>query len=157
MLTLHNLKKFSKSTKKRKRVGRGNASGHGTYATRGMKGQRSRTGGRKGLLKKGFKVTLQRLPKNKGQKSFKTVREIINLDDLEKNFANGFFCQIKDYYEKGLIKDLVCRVKILGDGQLTKKLKVAAHNFSKKAKAAIIKAGGEIIILGSKKINVGKN
>ena len=82
MLTLHNLKRFAKSKKAKERIGRGNASGHGTYATRGLKGQKSRTGGRKGLIKKGLKTTLQRLPKNKGFKSLKLKEEIINLKDF---------------------------------------------------------------------------
>ncbi len=146
MLTLHNLKRFAKSKKAKKRIGRGNASGHGTYATRGLKGQKSRTGGRKGLIKKGLKTTLQRLPKNKGFKSLKLKEEIINLKDLDKSFSAGAICQPKDYLEKGLIKS-PRKIKILGDGKLTKKLKVAAHQFSKTAKTAIIKAGGEVIVI----------
>lgn len=146
MLTLHNLKRFANSKKAKKRIGRGNASGHGTYATRGSKGQRSRTGGRKGLIKKGLKATLQRIPKMKGFKSLKRNEEIINLKDLDKFFNTGAFCQPKDYLAKGLIKS-VRNIKILGEGKLTKKLKVAAHRFSKTAKAAIIKAGGEVVII----------
>lgn len=146
MLTLHNLKRFVGSKKKRKRIGRGNASGHGTYATRGMKGQKARTGGRAGLIKKGLRTTLQRIPKIKGFKHLKLDFEIVNLKDLEKNFQTGNLCQPKDFLIKGLIKD-TRRVKILGEGKLTKRLKIVAHQFSKSARNAIIKAGGEAIVI----------
>jgi large subunit ribosomal protein L15 len=145
MLTLHNLKKFNKSKKKRKRVGRGDASGHGTYSTRGIKGQRSRSGGKKGLKRKGLKNTLQSIPKNKGFKRIKPALEIINLKDLEKMFPNNSQCLLRDYKEKGLVKNNARRVKILGQGKISKKLKVTADEFSKTAKEAIIKAGGQAI------------
>lgn len=145
MLSLSNLQAVKKQRKKR--VGRGNASGHGTYSTRGMKGQRSRTGGRKGLLKKGFKNILRRLPKYKGFRSLKPQPEIINLKELDKYFNNGDFIKPVDYKNKGLIKNLKSSIKILGAGELKKKLKVGAHQFSKTARAAIIKAGGEVIFL----------
>ncbi len=70
MLTLHNLKK-SKGITKSKRLGRGNSSGVGTYSTRGMKGQRSRSGGKSGLIARSINSYLLRIPKVKGFKSFK--------------------------------------------------------------------------------------
>lgn len=147
MLTLDNLKRAIGSKKKRKRIGRGNSSGHGTYSTRGMKGQRSRTGGRKGLQKKGFKTTLQRLPKHKGFQGFIKTIDIINLRDLDRKFQDNEYCRIKNYLAKGLMNSSQNWVKILGTGKLSKKLKVTAHYFSKSAKVAIIKAGGEAITI----------
>ncbi|PIY78798.1 MAG: 50S ribosomal protein L15, partial [Parcubacteria group bacterium CG_4_10_14_0_8_um_filter_35_7] len=86
-LSLHNLK--SRKRKKRKRVGRGNASGHGTYSGRGLKGQKSRSGGKKGLKLKGFKVIIQNIPKTRGFKSIHPKMEIVNTGDLEKKFKEG--------------------------------------------------------------------
>jgi len=146
MLTLNNLKKFKNSKKKKKRVGRGNASGHGTYSTRGQKGQRSRSGGKSGLIKKGIKSTIKGVPKQKGFKSRARSIEIINIKELEKAFADGATCDLKDYKIKGLIKNNARYVKILGQGRISKKLKVTANEFSKSAKEAIIKTGGQAII-----------
>ncbi|MCK4554160.1 hypothetical protein KAU19_04310, partial [Candidatus Parcubacteria bacterium] len=69
MLRLHNIKPNKKAVKKRKRVGRGNASGHGTYSGRGIKGQRSRSGGKSGLKRLGMKMILRNIPKKRGFKS----------------------------------------------------------------------------------------
>jgi large subunit ribosomal protein L15 len=145
MLTLNNLKRTPNSRKKRKRLGRGNASGHGTYATRGMKGQRARTGGRHGLIKFGLKNMMQRLPKQKGFKSYKPDFEIVNLEDLDKLYANEAVINPKQLMLKDLVKG-ERRIKILGN-KVTKKFKISAQAFSKNAKSAIIKAGGEVKIL----------
>ena len=83
MLTLKNLK--PKKAKKAKRVGRGNASGTGTYAGRGLKGQRSRSGGKGGLKLMGLKQTFSKLPKNKGFTSPHAKLNVINIEDLEIN------------------------------------------------------------------------
>jgi len=145
MITLSNLSAVKKKSKKR--VGRGNASGHGTYSTRGIKGQRSRTGGRKRLVAKGFKNTLRRLPKNKGFKSLANRPVVVNLKDLAKHFFDGQLVRPIDLKNKQLIKDLSDPIKILGTGKLTKKLIISAQQFSKTAKTAIIKAGGQVKII----------
>lgn len=149
-LTLHTLKTPVGSRKKSKRIGRGNSSGHGTYSTKGQKGQRARSGGSKGLKLKGFKDIVKRMPKLKGFKSHRLKPQIVNLIDLEKKFKDGETVDIKILLEKGLVKDQRQKVKVLGEGKLTKKLTVNVHNFSKSAKEAIEKAGGRIVITNPK-------
>ncbi len=133
MLQLHTLK--NRNRKKRKRVGRGNASGHGTYSGRGQKGQRSRSGGRGGLKFKGLKMSLSKLPKLRGFSRVKKELTLVNLVDLEKRYQSGAKVELPG-------------CKILGRGELTKKLEIKASGWSKTAEDAIKKAGGNIIPCG---------
>lgn len=133
MLNLSNLKSADK--KKKKRVGRGDASGSGTYSGRGMKGQRSRSGGKGGLKFKGLKASLTKLPKLRGFKSQQAEMPIINLVDLEKKYKDGDSVEL-------------CGFKVLARGELKKKLTVKASAFSKSAENAITKVGGKIITCG---------
>lgn len=142
-LTLHNLTVNKKSKKNPKRVGRGNASGHGTYSTRGLKGQKSRSGGSKGLRRWALVLQLKSKPKIGGFRSLRPKLAAVNISRLESNFAAGEIVNAKKLIEKNLIKSAKTGVKILGDGRLTKKLTVFADSFSKPAKEAIIKAGGQ--------------
>jgi len=143
-LTLHNLKINKKSKKNPKRVGRGNASGHGTYSGRGLKGQRSRSGGKSGLKRRGLSQLLKSKPKLGGFKSLSPKMETVNINQLERNFENGEIVNAKKLIAKNLIKDNKTGVKILGEGKLNKKLTIIADSFSESAKEAIIKAGGQI-------------
>ncbi len=143
-LALHNLKIAQGSRKKTKRVGRGNASGHGTYSTRGLKGQKSRSGGKGGLKRKGLMQLLKSKPKIGGFKSLKPKMVTVNLRQLEENFEAGELVNAKKLIAKNLIKDNRTGVKILADGKLTKKLTVAADSFSKSAKKAIMEVGGQV-------------
>lgn len=143
-LTLHNLKASKKATKRRKRVGRGNASGKGTYSGRGLKGQRSRSGGKSGLKMMGIKAYIFRIPKNKGFKSLADAPATINLQVLDKIFADGEIVTPKKLLNKGLIRKSTKKYKILSKGKINKKLIVKAHAFSVSARQAIIKAGGQI-------------
>jgi large subunit ribosomal protein L15 len=147
-LGLHNLK-INKGAKKRKRnrVGRGNSSGHGNYSTRGLKGQRARSGGKGGLKRKGMKMILQRIPKYKGMKSPQQPKQIVNLNILEKYFNDGDVVEPKILFKKQFIGSMKRAVKILSNGELKKKLEIQAHQFSAKAKEAIEKAGGRVVIL----------
>lgn len=145
MINLSNLKKFSKSTKKQKRVGRGDSSGHGTYSGRGQKGQRARSGGRRGLKLKGIRPLIKRLPKLGGFKSIYPRLAIVNLDELEKRFSEAEIVDSNKLLEVGLIKSKEFGVKILGRGKLSKKLTIKANAFSKSAEEAIKKASGKII------------
>jgi large subunit ribosomal protein L15 len=161
-LGLHNLK-VSKGAKKRKknRVGRGDSSGHGTYSTRGLKGQRSRSGGKKSLKRFGMKAIRQSIPKYKGMKSLRLPKQIINLTVLQKYFNDGDVVDPKILFKNQLIDSNKLAVKVLGKGELKKKLTVQAHEFSVSAKDAIVKAGGEVVVLefvrkGDKKSNVRK-
>lgn len=139
-LKLHELKTFKGAKKKKKRVGRGFY--RGTYSGRGQKGQRARSGGKKGLKKLGIKMMAKRIPKLKGFKSLKEKFEIVNLKDLEKKFEENEVIDIERLLAKNLIKRGK-KVKILGKGKLTKKFVVKAHAFSKKAKEEIEKIGGQ--------------
>ncbi|MFA7662478.1 MAG: 50S ribosomal protein L15 [Patescibacteria group bacterium] len=140
---LHNLKPNAGSTKTKKRVGRGGKSG--TYSGRGMKGQKSRTGGKGGLKIRAFKAQLQSLPKLRGFKS-KFIRFThVNLGVLEQKFNAGETVNLENLIAKGIIKNLEhkSKIKILSKGELTKSLTVIADAFSKTAKEAIEKAGGK--------------
>lgn len=144
MYSLGNLVK-SRSSKKKKRIGRGNASGHGTYSTRGMKGQRSRSGGKSGLMKRAIKEQLLlKTPKIRGFKSISKKLEVVNLGDLDKFFREGDRVTPKELFSKGLIKSQNTRFKILGGEELKKSLEVYAHAFSKKAMQAIEEKSGKI-------------
>ncbi|MFH1426180.1 MAG: 50S ribosomal protein L15 [Candidatus Kerfeldbacteria bacterium] len=127
--------------KKKKRIGRGNAS-KGNYSGRGMKGQRSRSGGKGGLKLKGLKQSMLATPKVRGFKSGRPANKAVNCSDLEKAFESGDTVTAKELVEKGLMRSLYQPVKILGTGTLTKKLTVKVHAASKTAKEAITKAGG---------------
>jgi len=132
-LSLHTIKPAKGSTKNRKRVGRGNASGHGTYATRGLKGQKSRSGV-SGLKRLGLKMTLARLPKKRGFRSLKPKFQVVNLFLINDNFKDGDEISVKSLFKKGLIQDIKSSVKILGNGELKlKNLKFKGVKFSKKA------------------------
>lgn len=141
-LTLHNLKVNKGARKKPRRLGRGNASGAGNYSGRGMKGQRSRAGGKGGLKRKGLKQFLSNKPKIGGFKSLKPKMVIVNLDQLEKIFETGEIVNDKKLISKGIISSAKTGLKILGSGKLTKKLSVTADAFSESAKKAIIDVGG---------------
>lgn len=150
-LTLANLRVNKKAKKKAKRVGRGNASGHGTYSTRGLKGQRARSGGRSGLKRRGLRQLLRNKPKIGGFRSPYPKMVTVNLDQLESNFGAGEIVNAQKLINKYLIKSAKTGVKILGDGKLTKKLEVIADGFSKSAKEAIIKAGGRVQLISPDK------
>ncbi|MDD5342240.1 MAG: 50S ribosomal protein L15 [Patescibacteria group bacterium] len=139
---LHNLKPNSR--KNRKRVGRGNASGHGTYSTRGLKGQKSRTGG---SIPPGFEggrtPIIRQTPKSRGFRSHHLKPEIVNLKDLQAAFSNKEQVTPEKLVAKGLIQKVNSQIKILGEGKLEKSLVIIADAFSKSAKDAIKKAGGE--------------
>jgi len=152
-LNLSNLKPASKR-RDRKRVGRGLGSGKGRYAGRGIKGQKSRAGSHK--MRAGFEggqmPIYMRLGKQRGNTSkdampvgpFRTVSQGVNLRDLERVFDAGTEITPELLKAKRLIRSVRVDVKILGQGDLSKKLTVSAHNFSKSAREKIEGAGGSI-------------
>ena len=152
-LNLHSLSP-AQPRRDRKRVGRGLGSGKGRYSGRGIKGQKSRAGSHK--LPAGFEGGQMpidmRLPKLRGSTSadampigpFRTYSQPVNLRDLEARFESGAEVSPETLVEKGLLKNTKVDVKILGSGELTKKLAVSAHGFSKSAKEKILAAGGSI-------------
>jgi len=141
-ISLANLKTLRR--KKKKRVGRGNSSGKGNYAGRGLKGQRSRSGGRKGLLRLGILPTLRRIPKKRGFRSIHPKMSAVNIGTLNKHFKDGEIVDFKKLIKLDLVKYSPSGLKILGEGKLNKKLVVKAKAFSKKAEEAILKAGGKV-------------
>ncbi len=141
VISLHNLKSQSGSRKPRKRLGRGNASGHGTYSTRGQKGQRARSGGRKGLVQLGVKHFIMRMPKQRGFKSQKGLVAEINVMSLNR-FVNDTVVDAQVLKSAGLAKGEM--IKIIGGGKLIKRLQVKVP-VSQGAKAAIEAAGGRVV------------
>lgn len=114
----NNIKPAFGSTKNRKRVGRGNASGHGTYSCRGLKGQKSRSGGKKGLAMLSMKKFLQHIPKKGGFKSDKLKNQVVNLSSINNKFKNGDKINPVNLLQVGLINTIKAPVKILGKGEL---------------------------------------
>jgi large subunit ribosomal protein L15 len=137
-----------KSLKKKKRVGRGNGSGHGTTSGRGTKGQLSRSGGNTRIGFEGGQMPLQRrVPHLKGFKNLrKKVFNVVNVGDLEE-FKEGTTIDYKLLKEKGLIMKKDSLLKVLGNGELSKKLTVKANAFSGSASAKIEKAGGKAEVI----------
>ena len=149
-LNLHTLKP-AQERKDRKRVGRGLGSGKGRYSGRGIKGQKSRSGSKK--MRAGFEggqmPLYMRVGKQRGATSkdampigpFRTSTVPVNVSELERVFADGDAVNIEALIEKGLVKNTRDDVKILGNGELTKKLSVTAHGFSETAREKIKAAG----------------
>ncbi len=146
-LELHNLKSDKGSRRSKKRVGRGNASGHGTTATRGTKGQRARQGGRRGLIQLGVKHFVTRLPKVRGFQSFKNKPQVVMLTSLEK-ISEGTIITAKLLVNEGLISNAILPVKIIGkSNKLPAKLVFKVQAVTAGARSSIESAGGSIEIL----------
>jgi large subunit ribosomal protein L15 len=143
-LSLAQLKSPSGAKKRKKRVGRGNSSGHGTYACRGIKGQRARSGGKGGLKRLGFRTVLRSTPKLRGFKSLKPKPVIINLVTLEKKIVEGTIITPQFLKKNKIVDKINSGIKILGEGKLTKKFIFENCQFSKSAREKILKAGGVI-------------
>ncbi len=145
-MQLNDLRPAKGSTKARKRVGRGNSSGHGTTAGRGTKGQLSRSGGGKGAGFEGGQQPLaMRLPKLPGFKNRNRVEYApVNVARLETLFEDGDTVDTDALVAKGVIKHDYIPVKVLGDGELAKRLTVRVDKVSASAKAKIEAAGGKV-------------
>ncbi len=145
-MQLHDLTPAAGSTHRRKRVGRGNASGHGTTAGRGQNGQLSRSGGGKGAGFEGGQTPLaMRLPKLPGFRNFNRVEYApVNVSRLEEKFQDGDTVNAETLVAAGIIKNIDVPVKVLGDGEITKKLTVSVDKISASAKAKIEAAGGKV-------------
>ena len=147
-LSLNNLHPAPGSTHKKKRVGRGPGSGLGKTAGRGHKGQKSRSGysSRPGF--EGGQMPLQRrLPKRGFTNIFKKQWIEISLGKIESNFNSGDEVTPEILHERGLIKKAKHDLVILGNGDISKGLKISAHRFTKAAKEKIEKAGGSATVI----------
>lgn len=142
-LSLNNLKPTKGSTHKKKRVGRGPGSGLGKTAGRGHKGQKSRSGYSSKIGFEGGQMPLQRrLPKRGFTNIFKKDWIEINLAKIEANFQSGDEVTPQILHDRGLIKKAKHDLVILGNGDMTKALKISAHRFTKTAREKIENAGG---------------
>jgi len=148
--TLHTLSPNDGAVRNRKRVGRGHGSGTHKTAGKGQKGQKARTG-HHGIPKPGFEggqtAMSRRLPK-RGFTNYRFRKDIasVNLGDVDARFEGGEIT-IEALKDNGLVRRSATLVKILGDGEISKKLTIVAHFFSKSAKEKLEKAGGVARVL----------
>ncbi|HOJ99421.1 MAG TPA: 50S ribosomal protein L15 [Termitinemataceae bacterium] len=135
------------ANKKGRRVGRGQGSGRGTTAGRGNKGQKSRSGGKTYVGFEGGQMPLYRRLAQRGFSNypFKKEYQVVNLARLEAVYNNGETVDVASLIQKGLVKK-AAPVKILGTGEITKKLEVKVDAISGSAKEKIEKAGGTVVV-----------
>lgn len=143
-MRLHELYPFPEEAKDRKRIGRGGASGQGGTAGKGHKGQKARSGGK---VKPGFEggqmPLARRLPKRGFKNPFRVEYHPVNLGRLVAAFAGASDITLDDIYAKGLVPKGAL-VKVLGQGEVSAKVLVEAHRFSKSAAEKIAAAGGTV-------------
>ena len=145
-MEIKDLKPAAGSTKPRKRVGRGPASGTGQTAGRGLNGQKSRSGGGKGAGFEGGQTPLaRRLPKLPGFRNPNRVEyKAVNVSRLDAKFEAGDVVDGESLKAKGIIKKMDEPVKILGDGEITKALTIKVEKISASARRKIEAAGGKV-------------
>jgi large subunit ribosomal protein L15 len=146
--TLSKLAKPAGATRTKTRLGRGTGSGLGKTSGRGQKGQYARTRGFKPHFEGGQTPIQRRLPKRGFRNPFPTITAAVNVGDLDV-FEAGANVDEGALIGRGLVKGRFDRIKVLGDGELTKPVTVSAHAFSKSAAEKIQKAGGKIVLVGS--------
>ena len=132
--------------KGRKRVGRGPGSGHGKTSSRGTKGQKSRSGAEKPhrLFEGGQMKVARRIPKRGFNNQWAKTFIVVNVRDLNERFQDGDSVDPDALRQRGLATGVYDGVKVLGDGEISKKLTVRAHKFSESARAKITAAGGNV-------------
>ena len=145
-MNLHDVNRGIKKHKKKLRVGRGSGSGHGKTAGRGNKGQGQLAGWTLHPAFEGGQMPLyRRIPKRGFNNRWALKVRTVNVGDLNESFEAG--AEINPETLRQAVKGRYDALKILGDGEVTKKLKVSAHQFSKSAAEKIKAAGGEVIVL----------
>jgi large subunit ribosomal protein L15 len=151
-MNLHEVHQDVHRNKSRKRLGRGIGSGLGKTAGKGHKGQHSRPGYNALSIFEGGQMPLVRkIPKRGFHNQFALEVSTINVGDLERRFEANDEVNPATLKSRGLVKGQYDVLKILGDGDLSKRLRISAHQFSASAKEKIEKAGGEITVLPGKK------
>jgi large subunit ribosomal protein L15 len=151
-MNIHDVDEGIQKYRKRRRVGRGTGSGLGKTCGRGHKGQRSRAGfSSRATFEGGQMPLVRRVPKRGFNNRWALIVYSINVGQLDALFADGDEVNIETLREKNRAKSRFDVLKILGDGELTKKLKISAHRFSKSASEKIAKVGGEAVLLPGKK------
>lgn len=149
-LSLNNLHPAKGSTHKKKRLGRGPGTGLGKTAGRGNKGQKSRSGYSSKTGFEGGQMPLhRRLPKRGFTNIFKKQWIEVSLAALENSFAADDEITPEVLHERGIIKKAKHDIVVLGNGEVTKALKVSAHRFTQSAREKIEKAGGTVSVIGA--------
>jgi large subunit ribosomal protein L15 len=141
---LHTIKSAKGARRKSKRVGRGNASQKGTTAGRGTKGQRARSGGKSGTARRGFKQSLQKVPKLRGFKSMRPKKEVVTLSTLNRISVDGDVVTPTYLKKKGVVDKPQFGVKVVATGEIKKKITLKGCLASKKAAELLEKAGGKL-------------
>ncbi|MGD0383282.1 MAG: 50S ribosomal protein L15 [Thermoguttaceae bacterium] len=150
-MNLNDVHKDIHRNKSKKRIGRGPGSGHGKTSTRGNKGQGSRSGYSSLRVFEGGQMPLvRRIPKRGFHNRFAQTVTVVNLGDLDAKFTSGEEVNPETLKAKSLAKGAYDVLKVLGDGELTKNLKISAHRFSRSALEKIEKAGGQAVVLPGK-------
>lgn len=152
-ITLHNLHPNPGSTRDKKRLGRGRGSGKGKTSGKGVKGQKARAGHHGARL--AFEGGQMPMPRRVPKRGFKNPNRIeafpINVELLNELFDAGATVDLDTLRAKGVVPKLARHIKILGEGELSKKLSVKAHGASAMAREKIEKAGGSVEILPSRR------
>jgi large subunit ribosomal protein L15 len=150
-MMIHDITEMVGKSKNRRRVGRGTSSGHGKTCGRGTKGAGSRSGwsGSIRASREGGQTPwFRRIPKRGfSNVNFRKVFAVVNVSDLEKHFASGAQIDAAKLVSAGLIRDAVTPVKVLGDGQVTKRFVLTVSAITKGATDKIMKAGGSVSVL----------
>ena len=150
-MILNDVHRGIKKNRKRKRLGRGPGSGHGKTSGRGHKGQGSRAGNSRHVTFAGGTMPMiRRVPKRGFNNRWAQVVAVVNLGLIDQAFDAGAEVTPGTLREKNLARGRFDELKILGDGELTKKLTISAHRFSKSAEEKIAKAGAELVKLPGK-------
>ena len=150
-MNLHEVNRGVKGHRPKKRLGRGPGSGQGKTAGRGHKGQFSNPGYKAlPIFEGGTMPLVRRIPKRGFTNVFAPTVAVVNIGDLEQLFDTGSDVNPESLRAKGLLKRRYDELKILGDGAVSKKLKVSAHRFSESARQKIEAAGGEVVVLPGK-------
>ena len=147
-MKLHELSPAPGSTSERKRIGRGPASGQGKTAGKGHKGQKARAGrGMRAGFEGGQMPLQRRIPKRGFVNIFAKEIAIVNLSAIDEKFEDGAVVDVEALIDAGLVKKALDGVKVLGNGEISKKLTVKANAFSESAKAKIEAAGGKAEVI----------
>jgi large subunit ribosomal protein L15 len=151
-MNLNDVHRGIEKHRKKKRVGRGEGSGLGKTSGRGHKGQGARAGWSALAVFEGGQMPLvRRVPKRGFHNRFAAVVAVVNVDDIQQRFDAGAEVSPDTLRAKRLATGTFDQLKVLGNGELTKALKVSAHRFSRSAEEKIRQAGGEVILLPGKK------
>lgn len=152
-MNINDVNKQAKASKKPRRVGRGIGSGRGKTSQRGHKGQGSRSGSSMNPVFEGGQMPLVRRVPKRGFNNKKFADQVVavNIGDLDLIFSENEAITPKSMKEKGVVKKVFDKIKILGDGKLSKALHITAHAFSASARQKIETAGGKITLLPEKK------